>query len=263
MIHHSNSAPKLAHTPLSVVCLVPSLTETLCDLGHEASLVGITTFCVFPPKLRGQKVSVGGTKKVNMSKLKKLQPDLIIANQEENTQEMVKDLSEFVTVWVTNIATISDCFEVIESMGTLFNKRTEAQQWIHKIQYNRSNYLMRFSGNHLKVIYFIWAKPYMAAASGTFIHFMLNDIGFVNTLSNQSRYPVLDPTDIEKLDPDLVLLSSEPYEFTDEEAFEIGRYTHHAKTVFVDGTYFSWYGTRLAKSYDYFEQLMTRVSNSF
>ncbi|OYU85641.1 MAG: cobalamin-binding protein [Flavobacterium sp. BFFFF2] len=263
MIHHSNSAPKLAHTPLSVVCLVPSLTETLYDLGLGSSLVGITTFCVFPPQLRGQKVSVGGTKKVNMAKLKKLEPDLVIANQEENTLDMVNELSAFVPVWVTNIATISDCFEVIESMGTLFNKRTESQQWIQKIQYKRSNYLMRFSANHLKVIYFIWAKPYMAAASGTFIHFMLTDIGFVNTLADQTRYPVLEATDIEALDPDLVLLSSEPYEFSDQEAFEIGRYTHHAKTVFVDGTYFSWYGTRMAKSYDYFEQLMTRITNSF
>src|SRR5690606_29135386 len=112
-----------------------------------------------------------------------------------------------------------------------------------------------------KVAYLIWREPYMVAGNDTFINEMLK----LNKLNNiyadrEGRYPEVE---IRKMriqgDPELVFLSSEPYPFKEEHAFEIGRATHHAKTVFVDGEMFSWYGTRLFKAFQYFKALQNRI----
>jgi hypothetical protein len=100
----------------------------------------------------------------------------------------------------------------------------------------------------------------MVAGSDNFINEMLKLNRFENIYDNNSevsgRYPEIE---IKKIrlqgDPELVLLSSEPYPFKEEDTFEIGRYTHHATAVFVDGEMFSWYGSHLAKALTYFKIL--------
>lgn len=100
----------------------------------------------------------------------------------------------------------------------------------------------------------------MVAGSDNFINEMLTLNNFQNIYANKGRYPEIE---IKKMrlegDPDLVFLSSEPYPFKEEDAFEIGRFTHHAKTVFVDGEMFSWYGSRILKAFEYFKQLHRRI----
>ena len=100
----------------------------------------------------------------------------------------------------------------------------------------------------------------MAAGGNTFINEMLKLNKFTNIYEGRGRYPEII---IQKMriqgDPDLVFLSSEPYPFKEEDAFEIGRFTHHAKTVYVDGEMFSWYGTRMVKAFEYFKQLQERI----
>ena len=113
-------------TPKRIISLVPSLTETLYDLGLEDKIVGITKFCVHPFHLKSTKKIVGGTKKVHFEKIRLLEPDIIIANKEENTLEIVEELSKICPVWVTDIITLEDNLKMIEDFGNLFNKRTEA-----------------------------------------------------------------------------------------------------------------------------------------
>lgn len=248
-------------TPRRIVSLVPSQTETLYDLGLEESIVGITKFCVHPFHFKTTKTIIGGTKKVNVAKIKALQPDIIIANKEENTPEIVAELSEICPVWVTEIITLEDSLQLITDFGQVFNKRTEAQKWTDKIRFAQAEFL-HFIQNRPsdKVAYFIWANPYMVAGGDTFINEMLKINKWENIFENnpkvEGRYPEIV---IQKLriqgDPDVVFLSSEPFPFTDEHAFEIGRYTHHAKTVFVDGEMFSWYGTRVLKAFAYFRKI--------
>ncbi len=100
----------------------------------------------------------------------------------------------------------------------------------------------------------------MVAGGDNFINHLLGLNKFDNIYQNKPRYPEVE---IKKIrlegDPDLVLLSSEPYPFKEEHAFELGRFTHHAKTIFVDGEMFSWYGSRLLKSFDYFKSLRKRI----
>ena len=250
-------------TPKRIVSLVPSQTELLFDLGLEDSIVGITKFCVHPFHLKSTKTIVGGTKNVKFDKIKALQPDIIICNKEENTKEIVEELQQICPVWVTDIYTIEDNNKMIHDFGELFNKRTEAKKWIDKINFAHQDFT-RFIKNQKqqKVAYFIWANPFMVAGNNTFINELLKLNNFQNIYENkESRYPEIE---LKKMrlegNPDLVLLSSEPFPFKDEHAFEIGRFTHHAKTIFVDGEMFSWYGSRLAKAFDYFKNLHNKLT---
>lgn len=248
--------------PKRIVSLVPSQTELLCDLGLEESIVGITKFCVHPFHLKSVKAIVGGTKNVKYDTIMALQPDIIIANKEENTLEIVEELQKFCPVWVTDIRTIEDNLQMIADFGQLFNKRTEAQKWRDKIEFAYRDFQNFAKGIEVKkAAYFIWANPYMVAGKDTFINEMMR----LNRLENiyadrDERYPEII---IQKMgiqgDPDYVFLSSEPFPFKDEHAFELGRHTHHAKTVFVDGEMFSWYGSRILKAFDYFKKLQLRL----
>jgi iron complex transport system substrate-binding protein len=249
-------------SPKRIVSLVPSQTELLFELGLEEQIVGITKFCVHPFHFKSTKTIIGGTKHVKFDKIHALQPDIIIANKEENTQEMVDELRRICPVWVTDIITIEDNYQMITDFGKLFNKRVEAQKWLDKIDFAYRDFKQFMVDKKVqKVAYFIWANPYMVAGNNTFINEMLQLNKFENIYQNrEERYPEVI---VQKMriqgDPDLVLLSSEPFPFTDEHAFELGRFTHHAKTIFVDGEMFSWYGSRLLKAFQYFKQLHAKL----
>jgi iron complex transport system substrate-binding protein len=252
-------------SPLRIISLVPSQTELLCDLGLEERIIGITKFCVHPYHLKSTKKIVGGTKKVHYEKIRLLQPDVIICNKEENTPEIVAELRKICPVWVTNIITIEDNFQMITDFGQLFNCRTEAQKWNDKLAFALSDF-QTFVKDKLeqKVAYFIWKDPFMVVGSDNFINELLKLNRLKNVYDDNSevsgRYPEIE---LKKMrlqgDPDLVFLSSEPFPFSEDHAFEIGRHTHHAKTVFVDGEMFSWYGSRLLKAFDYFKQMHQKL----
>lgn len=252
--------------PKRIVSLVPSQTELLYDLGLEHEIVGITKFCVHPFHFKSTKAIVGGTKQVKFDKIAALQPEIIVCNKEENTAEMVAELRKMCPVWVTDIVTIDDSLQMISDFGQLFNRRTEAQKWTDKINFARTDFenFMRDSPEQ-KAAYFIWKNPYMAASENTFINEMLWLNKFRNIYEGNPKTPGRYPEIIiQKIriqgDPDVVFLPSEPYPFKDEDAFEIGRFTHHAKTVFVDGEMFSWYGSRLVKAFAYFKALHRRLA---
>lgn len=265
-VDRSGNSFSFESSPKRIVSLVPSQTELLYDLGLEEKIVGITRFCVHPYHFKSTKTVVGGTKKVKIDKIRELNPDIIIANKEENTLEMVEELKGICPVWVTNIVTIEDNLQMISDFGRLFNCRTESQKWNDKISYAHRDFLEFIKDKpELKVAYFIWKNPYMAAGEGNFINEMLKLNRFRNIYDGNPRTPGRYPeVIIQKLriqgDPDVVFLSSEPYPFKDEDAFEIGRFTHHAKVVFVDGEMFSWYGSRLVKAFAYFKKLHERLA---
>ena len=248
-------------SPKRIVSLVPSQTELLYELGLEEQIVGITKFCVHPFHFKSTKKIVGGTKQVNFDKIAALHPDVIICNKEENTLEMVEELRKICPVWVTDIRTIADNFQMIIDFGLLFNCRTEAQKWYDKLRFALMDFQTFVKEKPIqKAAYFIWKNPYMVAGSDNYINEILKMNHFQNIYENLGRYPEVE---IKKIrlegDPDIVFLSSEPYPFKEEDAFEIGRFTHHAKTVFVDGEMFSWYGSRLLKAFAYFKTLHSKL----
>lgn len=247
-------------TPKRIVSLVPSQTELLYDLGLEESIVGITKFCVHPFHFKSTKKIVGGTKSVHFDKIRLLEPDIIICNKEENTLEMVEELREICPVWVTNISTLEDNFQMITDFGQIFDKRTEARKWNDKLAFALSDFKKFIKDIPFrKVAYFIWKNPYMVAGAGTFIDEMLRLNHFQNHFVSE-RYPEVE---LEKLDVenklDLILLSSEPFPFKAEDGYEISKSAQNAQAILVDGEMFSWHGSRLLKAFDYFKFVHSRI----
>jgi iron complex transport system substrate-binding protein len=233
----------------------------LVDLGLESSIVGITKFCVHPYHLKQTKTVVGGTKNIHLEKIKQLQPDFILCNKEENTKEIVEQCEQIATTHVSEIYNIQDSIDLIKTYGELLSCRTEASKIIEKINFNLNNFNAFIADKEvLKVAYFIWRKPWMVAANNTFIDYLLELNKFENIYKDKERYPEVEIKNMHlEGNPDLLFLSSEPFPFKEEHALELGKCTHHAKTIFVDGEMFSWFGSRLIKAFDYFQQLRERI----
>ena len=246
---------KFDAVPLRIVSLVPSQTELLFDLGLEEHIVGITKFCVHPKQLLKSKTIVGGTKTVNFDKIKALNPEIIIANKEENTAEMVIQLRKICTVWVTNIVNFDDNLQMITDFGLLFDKEVKAQKWVQNIKLAHADFEQFIQHKQAKkVAYFIWAKPYMVAANKTFINEMLVLNKFKNVFQDLNRYPEIEIEQIEKSSIDYIFLSSEPFPFKEKHIAELQQFTK-AQIILVDGEYFSWHGSRILKAFTYFKSL--------
>ncbi len=246
---------------MRIVSLVPSQTELLHDLGLENQIVGVTKFCVHPEHYKSTKMRVGGTKQININKIKALKPDIILCNKEENTKEIVETCQQICKVHVSDLYTINDTLDLITFYGQEFNKEVKARQIIDKIkelQLDFENFIAQ--KEIVKVAYFIWRDPWMVAANNTFIDYMLKLNKFKNVYNNLERYPEVDITKMEQdVNPDVILLSSEPYPFKEEHVLELQKYSNRAKIIFVDGEIFSWYGSRLLKAFDYFKILRARL----
>jgi ABC-type Fe3+-hydroxamate transport system substrate-binding protein len=105
---------QLAAVPSRIISLVPSQTELLYSLGLDQQVVGITKFCVHPNTWFREKTRVGGTKTIKMDVIQQLQPDLIIANKEENVKEQIEELARHYPVWTSDINDLSDAFDMME-----------------------------------------------------------------------------------------------------------------------------------------------------
>jgi len=252
-----NTVFELKDTPKRIICLVPSISELLVDLGLQKSIVGITKFCVHPDYLIEEKMIVGGTKNIKIDRIKELQPDIILCNKEENTKEIVENCREITVTHVSNIYTISDTLELIHQYGKIFSCEEKAKHIILGILKKHNNFLEFIENkNTKKVAYFIWRKPWMVAANNTFIDYLLDKNKFENVFRNQERYPEIKLEELKNLNEiDCIFLSSEPYPFQQKHIIELQKEFKTTKIVLVNGEYFSWYGSRLLKAFDYFKEL--------
>ena len=246
----------LKRRPKRIISLVPSQTELLVDLGLENSLIGLTKFCVHPKHLRKEKVIVGGTKQINVQKIKGLSPDIILCNKEENTKEMIEAIDDIAPVHISDIYTIEDCLKLIKMYGDIFEVTSDASNIIEAINTERQQFQNKIANQQKpKAAYFIWKNPWMVAASNTFIHAMLNEAGFTNVFENFERYPEIDLNNLNLRGTEFIFLSSEPYPFKEQHLETLKKQFPDKEVVIVDGEMFSWYGSRLQKAYRYFESL--------
>ncbi|HTA28501.1 MAG TPA: helical backbone metal receptor [Bacteroidia bacterium] len=244
--------------PQRIISLVPSQTELLAYLGLDKEVAGITKFCIHPDEWFRTKTRVGGTKNVNFDKIEAINPDLIICNKEENTESEVKALMEKYPVWTSDIHNLDDAMNMINSIGEIVNKADETQKLTRKIKYNFEKLSLN-KPKPLKVVYLIWKNPFMAAGKDTFIDFMLSQCNFINVCdASLGRYPELTIEGLRKLNPQLILLSSEPFPFAEKHIAEFKSYFPDSLPVLVDGEYFSWYGSRLLNAPEYLKSIMEK-----
>ncbi len=237
---------------MKIISLVPSITEALFDFGlNEKEIIGRTKFCIHPENAVQKIEIIGGTKNLNIAKIKSLNPDLIIANKEENVKEQIEELQKDFKVLVTNISNLEDNYYLLKTLGNLLEKQEIAQKFNLKIY----EILAKFSDlEKKKCAYLIWKNPYMTVGFDTFIHDILDKIGFQNIFKNQKRYPEISVEDLKSAD--YIFLSSEPFPFQQKHIDELQKELPDAKISLVDGEAFSWYGTRLAKCESYFQNLV-------
>lgn len=241
--------------PRRIVCLVPSLTELLVDLNLKDLLTGVTKFCVHPQNIRQEKKIVGGTKSIHLDKIKSLNPDFILCNKEENTPEIVEACAQIAPVYVSDINCFRDFYNFLIDLGAVFNIEEKTTLLIRDIKKKRNEFRSKANSfPERKVAYLIWKNPLMAAGGATFINNLLSELNLKNVFEDEEdRYPQIENSQLNTAD--LVFLSSEPFPFKEEHCKEFQQYTQ-AKVKCVDGEYFSWYGSRLLKAFDYFEKLL-------
>ena len=239
--------------PQRIVSLVPSQTELLFDLGLSEKVVGITKFCVHPIEARTKATVIGGTKNFNFEKIAALKPDLIIGNKEENYQAGIEQLAANYPVWLSDISNLPEALDMIRRVGFISGAKEKAEAMATEI--DASFAALVTEETTISAAYFIWRKPYMAAAKGTFIDDLLLRAGFSNVFAGHARYPEISAEQLAAAAPQRILLSSEPYPFNEKHLAEFRAICPAAKIEIVDGELFSWYGSRLRKSAAYFSQL--------
>ena len=234
------------NTPQKIISLVPSLTELIVDLGLKEQLIGRTRFCVHPkPEIEDIEI-VGGTKNPRLDKIEELEPDIIIANKEENKKEHIDALREKFYVYLTDIATIEDALITIHELGKELGTLDDAKQLSSDIQSAMEDIP---NEKTLRTAYFIWKDPWMTIGNDTYIHDVMNHWNLDNVFANQTRYPRVDFYDVAEKDPELILLSSEPYPFKEKHIAEVKQACPNARVLLVEGEWFSWYGSHMLHSF--------------
>ncbi|SHJ56438.1 ABC-type Fe3+-hydroxamate transport system, substrate-binding protein [Aquimarina spongiae] len=248
---------EISGSPRRIVSLVPSQTELLIALGLEEHIVGVTKFCVHPDTIRKEKTIVGGTKNIKYDRIRALEPDIILCNKEENTKEIVENLAKEFPVHVSDIFTIADALELIQQYGELFDVQEQANSLVQDIEKEQQAFLDFVKDKPARrVVYFIWKDPWMAAANQTFINHLLKLNKFINVFEDEDRYPEKSKEEIQDLEKlDKILLSSEPFPFSEKHIEQVQQLHENAEVLLVDGEYFSWYGSRLLGAFTYFKTL--------
>ncbi len=247
---------ELSGVPSRIISVVPSQTELLFSLGLDKEVVGITKFCIHPLSWFKSKEIVGGTKVLNLKKIAELNPDLIIANKEENDKEQILELRQKYPVWTSDIISIDDSFDMIRKVGELVGRKSEATALTDKIQ---SNFQLhkREENRKVKTAYLIWQNPLMTVNNETFIHAMLSEFGMENIYGDNttSRYPEISLEQLQNDKPELLILSSEPFPFAEKHRSYFTENLPGCKVILADGEMFSWYGSRMVEAAAYIKNL--------
>jgi ABC-type Fe3+-hydroxamate transport system substrate-binding protein len=250
-----------------IVCLVPSITELLCDLGLAEQLVGRTGFCIHPWEVVREIPKVGGTKDVLMDRVRELEPTHVVVNVDENLKEDAETLAELVPhVVVTHPQEPRDNLDLYRQMGREFDREREADALCERFEeaYARAvgGGLGSDAGPEQSVLYLIWRDPWMTVAPDTYIAQTLALFGWrapegvVDLGSPEGdqglpppRYPEVDLADFAAVDR--VLLSSEPFHFKAHHVAEVEELVPGAEVSLIDGEMTSWYGSRAIAGLDY------------
>ena len=242
--------------PQRIISLVPSQTELLYDLGLGDRVVGITKFCVHPETWFKTKHRVGGTKKVDMDKVRALKPDLIIGNKEENSQGDIEALEREFPVWMSDVRDLDGALDMIRRVGELTGTASKAGSLVTGI--GQAFATLQPLNPPLSAAYLIWHEPMMVAGADTFVNAMLRCCGLTNAFAHRTeRYPEVSPAQLAAADPDVILLSSEPFPFAEKHIPHYTMLCPGTPVHLVDGELFSWYGSRLLKAPAYFSGLLS------
>jgi ABC-type Fe3+-hydroxamate transport system substrate-binding protein len=243
-----------------VVSLVPSVTETLFALGRGEAVVGRTGYCIHPAAEVASVAVVGGTKDPDPVRIAALAPDLVLANKEENRREDVERLRAVAPVHVSYPRDAAGLLGYLDELGLLLDATAAARRLTAAIETERRRAAEERAAGRLpplRVVYLIWRKPWMAAGADTFIDALLTETGFVNACAESAadralgRYPAFDLATCRARGVEAILLSSEPYPFTERHREEVAAEAGLplASVATISGEAFSWFGVRTPEAF--------------
>lgn len=257
-IGQQHATVDLADSP-RIVSLVPSVTELICELGLAQFLVGRTGFCIHPQAALAVVPKIGGTKDVNIDKIRALAPTHLVVNVDENEKPTVDALARFIPhVIVTHPLAPEDNPGLYRLIGGIFNVGERAEQLCNDFarEYQATLALAETrSSCPERVLYCIWKDPWMTVSRDTYIARMLALAGWQQCeIDSDKRYPEFrwEPAVVD--DVDEILLSTEPYRFTETHADALEKQLGKPVRL-VDGEYLSWYGSRAIAGLAYLRTL--------
>lgn len=238
--------------PRRIVSLVPSMTETVIELGAVERLVGVTNYCVHPADVVAGIRKIGGTKGFSFEKIAALQPDLILANKEENREHHVVRLRKTCPVFVSYPRAVPAAIQMVRDLGTLTGTSAVASEFATACDRLLQSLEPSIIERSLRTACMIWRDPWMVAGVDTYMSALLEAVGFINVFSlADERYPETTLAEVMDRKPDVIILPDEPYVFAaaDQEFIEgvLKERGSAARTLLFDGSFLTWFGTRTLK----------------
>ena len=242
--------------PRRIVSLIPSITEILFALGLGDAVVGCTIYCTQPPDGVSTKTRIGGEKNPKLDLIRELQPDLVVANVEENVRAHVDTLRDWnIPVYVTYPRTVLEGIRLIRQMGQLTGAEERGHDMASALEAQLVEVRARRAGRApARVFCPIWRHPYMTINRDTYIHDMLATCGGDNVFGGLfQRYPPVDLADVARERPDVILLPDEPYRFRRAHLADFSSNPEipalrDGRVHLIDGKLLSWYGPRIAEA---------------
>ena len=232
--------------PARIVSLVPSTTESVCELGAAAALVGCTRYCTEPAAALRAIARVGGTKNPDREAVLRLRPDLVLANAEENRAEDIAWLEQRVPVLVQGPRTVAEAITALRQLALRLGRAEAAEARLAALA--PLVIAGAPAGPRVRVYYAIWRRPWMSVNADTFVHDVLRLAGADNVCAaDPARYPEVAPTVAVARGVEVVLLASEPWAFDEAQRHELAgaRTFGAARVVTCDGRDFCWHGVRM------------------
>lgn len=255
---------EISAAPKKIVSLVPSITETLYTFGVDRRLVAVTNFCVEPPEALQTKARVGGTKTLDVDGIKALEPDLVIANAEENREEDIRQLVRGgLTVFVTFPRTVAAAVNMMRQIAEFTDSTSKARDILDEAE-ETLNEIRNESRNHPRPRVFcpIWRRPWMTIGADTYMHDFISVCGGRNIFADRhDRYPRVELDEMARRMPEVVLLPDEPYHFMEKHKADFATRAYvpavrDQRIHVVEGKTLCWYGPRIAKGLRYINGLL-------
>ncbi|HUP50436.1 MAG TPA: helical backbone metal receptor [Thermoanaerobaculia bacterium] len=229
---------RFAEAPRRVVSLVPSLTETLFDLGAGQTVVGATEFCIHPETLPCPRV--GGTKNPDVERIRHLQPDLVHMNLEENLRRHAEEIERFAPVFATEPKSVSGVRDLITTLGAIHDRAGGAARLVSALDEERG----LLPKKAFTFACAIWKKPWMWCGGDTYVSSLVEAAGGENVLRHRHRYPQMDLDCLASLQPEVIFLPDEPYAFSAADAAAVAEATGSRVIGPFPGHLFTWHGSR-------------------
>lgn len=249
-IHRFDRAPR------RVVSLVPSITETLFDLGAGGSVVGITDWCIFPEGLGLPRV--GGTKNPRVDEIRALAPDLVHVNLEENLRKTAEEIESFAPVFVTEPKSPRDVVALFGDLGAIHGCQARAAERAASLE----SELARPPLEPFTFACPIWKTPWMWCGGDTYVSALVESVGGRNALGGHVRYPSIALEEVIALAPDVVFLPDEPYAFTENDAEDLRVRSRGSVVGPFPGHFFTWHGSRTILGLRELRRELERKENS-